>query len=67
MLQNKKKGNKTNIETFLKKCYQKTAKNKTIKNISLQKSHNGWIFKIGKRGSPNYFRVYENHTKISNL
>lgn len=23
-----------------------------------------WIFKVGKRGSPNYYRVYQNQTQI---
>lgn len=49
---------------FSKKGYQKVAENKAIKNFSLQKSSNGLILKIGKRGSPNYYRVYENNTEI---
>lgn len=50
---------KTDVESFLKQCYEKVVTNKAIKNFSLQQSS---IFKIGKRGSPNYYRVYENHT-----
>ena len=60
----KKTDNKINVELFLKKCYQKVVENKAIKNFSLQKSYNGWILKIGKRGSTNYYRVYENNTEI---
>lgn len=60
----KKIDNNTNLEPFLKQCYQKAAENKAIKNFSLQKSYLGWILRIGKRGSPNYYRVYENNTEI---
>lgn len=60
----KKIDNHTNFESFLKQCYQKAGENKAIKNFSLQKSYLGWILKIGKRGSPNYYRVYENDTEI---
>lgn len=61
----KKIDNNINVESFLKQlkqCYQKVFENKAIKNYSLQKSYIGWILKIGKRGSPNYYRVYENDT-----
>jgi hypothetical protein len=60
----KKIDNNTNVESFLKQCYQKVGENKAIKNFSLQKSYTGWILKIGKRGSPNYYRVYESDTEI---
>lgn len=60
----KKIDNNINVESFLKQCYQKVLENKAIKNFSLQKSYTGWILKIGKRGSPNYYRVYENDTEI---
>jgi hypothetical protein len=60
----KKIDNNINVESFLKQCYQKVFENKAIKNYSLQKSDIGWILKIGKRGSPNYYRVYENDTEI---
>jgi len=51
----KKTNYKTNVESFFKKCYEKVSKNKAIKNYSLQQNSLSWIFKIGKRGSPNYF------------
>lgn len=60
----KKTNDKINFESFLKQCYEKVARNKAIKNISLQQNSLSWIFKIGKRGSPNYYRVYQNHTEI---
>ena len=60
----KKKYSNTNVESFLKQCHQKVGENKAIKNFSLQKSYTGWILKIGKRGSSNYYRVYENDTEI---
>ena len=53
----------TKFELFLNQCYQKIGKNKTIKNFSIQHDSNSWILKIGKRGSPNYFRIYQNHTQ----
>ena len=59
-----KTNNNTNLELFLKQCYEKVAANRAIKNFSLQRNSIGWILKIGKRGSPNYFRVYENDTEI---
>lgn len=49
---------------FFKQCHQKVVENKAIKNVSLQNNHIGWILKIGKRGSPNYYRVYEKNTQI---
>jgi len=60
----KKTNDKTNFESFLKQCYEKVAINKAIKNFSLQQNSLSSIFKIGKRGSPNHYRVYENHTEI---
>ena len=60
----KKTNDKINFESFLKQCYDKVARNKAIKNISLQQNSLSWIFKIGKRGSPNYYRVYQNQTQI---
>lgn len=54
----------TNIESFLKRCYQKVSKTNAIKNFSLQQNHSSYILKIGKRGSPNHYRVYENHSQI---
>lgn len=60
----KKTNDKINFESFLKQCYNKVAKNKAIKNISLQKNSLSWIFKNGKRGSPNYYRVYQNKRQI---
>ena len=60
----KKIDSNTNVESFLKQSYQKVCENKALKNLSLQKSYTGWILKIGKRGSPNYYRVYENNTEI---
>lgn len=60
----KKTNDKINFQSFLKQCYEKVARNKAIKNISLQQNSLSWIFKIGKRGSPNYYRVYQNHTEI---
>lgn len=60
----KKIDNDTNVESFLKQCYQKADENKAIKNFSLQNNYTGWILKIGKRGSPNYYRVYESETEI---
>jgi len=60
----KKIDNNLNIESFFKQCHQKVVENKAIKNVSLQNNHIGWILKIGKRGSPNYYRVYEKNTQI---
>ena len=60
----KKTNDKINFKSFLKQCYDKVARNKAIKNISLQQNSLSWIFKIGKRGSPNYYRVYQNQTQI---
>jgi hypothetical protein len=60
----KKTNDKTNLESFFKKCFQKVAKTKAIKHFSLQQNSLHWIFKVGKRGSPNYFRLYQNHTEI---
>lgn len=57
-------GIKINFESFLKQCYDKVARNKAIKSISLQQNSLSWIFKSGKRGSPNYYRVYQNQTQI---
>ena len=37
---------------------------KAIKNFSLQQNSFSSILKIGKRWSPNHYRVYENHTEI---
>jgi hypothetical protein len=60
----KKIDNNINVEAFLKQCYQKVGENRAIKNFSLQNNYTGRILKIGKRGSPNYYRVYENDTEI---
>lgn len=60
----KKTNYKTNLESFLKQCYEKVAINKAIKNFSLEQNSLSSILKIGKRGSPNHYRVYENHTEI---
>jgi len=60
----KKIDDNKNFESFLKQCYQKVAENKAIKNFSLQKNYTGWILKIGRRGSSNYYRVYESDTEI---
>lgn len=60
----KKTNDKTNVESFLKQCYEKVARNKSIKHFSLQQNSLSSIFKVGKRGSPNHYRVYENHTEI---
>tara|TARA_Y100000385_G_scaffold18768_1_gene18817 strand:+ start:12863 stop:14356 length:1494 start_codon:yes stop_codon:yes gene_type:complete len=60
----KKPNDKTNFKSFLERCYQKVHKNKAIKNFSLKRNSLSSILKIGKRGSPNHFRVYENHTEI---
>lgn len=51
------------IESFLHKCFHKVSKNQAIKNFSLKQNYGSWIFKIGKRGSPNHFRVYKNYTE----
>jgi hypothetical protein len=59
-----KTNNNTNVESFLKQCYEKVRANNAIKNFSLQRNSISWILKIGKRGSPNYYRVYENNTEI---
>ena len=53
-----------NIKTFLQKCFYKVSENKAIKNFSLQQNYSSWILKIGKRGSPNHYRVYDNQTHI---
>ena len=55
---------KINFESFLKQCYDKVAINKPIKKISLQQNSLSWIFKSGKRGSSNYYRVYQNQIQI---
>ena len=60
----KKINDKTNLESVLKQCHEKVAKNKAIKYFSLQKNSRSSIFKTGKRGSPNHYRVYENHTEV---
>ena len=60
----KKIDNNINVEAFLKQCYQKVVENRAIKNFSLQNNYTGRILKIGKRGSPNYYRVYENDKEI---
>ena len=52
------------IKPFLQKCFHKVSENKAIKNFSLQHNYNSWILKIGKRGSPNHYRVYDNQTHI---
>lgn len=44
----KKTNDKINFESFLKQCYDKVARNKAIKNTSLQQNSLSWIFKIGK-------------------
>lgn len=59
-----KPNNNTSVQSFLKQCYEKVAQNNVIKNFSLQKDSNSLILKIGKRGSPNYYRVYEKNTEI---
>lgn len=58
-----KTNNNTSVESFLKKCYEKVAENNAIKNFSLQKNSSSFILKIGKRGSPNFYRVYEKNTE----
>lgn len=60
----KKTNDKTNIESFLKQCYKKIVRNKAIKNFRLQQNLFSLILKIGKRGSLNHYRVYDNHTEI---
>lgn len=60
----KKTNDKINFESFLKQYYNKIARNKAIKNISLQQNSPKWIFKIAKRESPNYYHVYQNQTRI---
>ena len=52
------------IKPFLQKCFHKLSENKAIKNFSLQHNYSSWILKIGKRGSPNHYRVYDNQTHI---
>lgn len=59
-----KTNDKKNIKLFLKQCYEKVAENKAIKNFSLQQNSFSFIFKVGKRGSPNHYRVYENQAEI---
>lgn len=54
----------TSIKPFLTQCYPKISEINAIKNLTLQRNHISWILKIGKRGSPNHYRVYENHTQI---
>ena len=53
-----------NIEPFLQKCFPKVSKNKSIKNFSLQQNYGSWILKIGKRGSPNHYHIYDSQTYI---
>lgn len=60
----KKTNAKTNFKTFLEQCYQKVVRNKAIKNFRLQQNSFSLILKIGRRGSPNHFRVYENFKEI---
>lgn len=60
----KKTNNKNNFKTFLEQCYQKVIRNKAIKNFRLQQNYSSLILKIGRRGNPNYFRVYENFKEI---
>jgi len=59
-----KTNNNTNIDSFLNQCYEKVRANNAIRNFSLQRNSTNWILKIGKRGSPNHYRVYENDTEI---
>jgi len=60
----KKTNVKTNFKSFLDQCYQKVVRNKALKNFRLQQNSFSSILKIGRRGSPNHFRVYENYTEI---
>jgi hypothetical protein len=53
-----------NIEPFLQQCYQKVSETNAIKNFSLQRNYSNWILKIGKRGSPNHYRIYDNQIHI---
>jgi len=46
-----KTNNNTNLESFLKQCYEKVCANNAIKNFSWQRNSSSWILKIGKRGS----------------
>jgi len=59
-----KPNNNTSVQSFLKQCYEKVVQNNVIRNFSLQKNSSSFILKIGKRGSPNYYRIYEKNTKI---
>jgi hypothetical protein len=59
-----KPNNNTSAQSFLKQCYEKVVQNNVIRNFSLQKNSSSLILKIGKRGSPNYYRVYEKNTEI---
>ena len=59
---NYKTAEKISGREFSQNC-QKNIK-QTNKNTSLEKNRKGWILKIGKRGSPNYYRVYESDIEI---
>ncbi|WP_297691731.1 hypothetical protein [uncultured Eudoraea sp.] len=61
---NNKMEHKRNFASFLERCYQKVGQNKFIQNVSLQNNHMGSILKIGKRGSPNYYRLYQKDRQI---
>ena len=60
----RKTNSSPNLGSFLEKCYQKVSANKAIKHFSLRHDSTSSILKIGKRGSPNHYRVYEKQTEI---
>jgi len=59
-----KPNDNVNVESFFNQCYQKVSSNNAIKHFDLQRNYSGLIFKVGKRGSPNHYRIYQNDTQI---
>ena len=59
-----KTNNNISVQSFLKKCYEKVVENNAIKNFSLQKNSSSFILRIGKGGSPNFYRVSQKNTEI---
>jgi len=54
----KKTNDKINFESFLKQCYDKVARNKAIKNISLQQNSLSWIFLLSCLPKPNTNKIW---------
>jgi hypothetical protein len=51
-------------ESFLNSCREKILQNSCTKYIQYTRNKKGFIFKVGSRKSPNYYRVYENDQEI---